>query len=37
VINPVVKTEVKQAEEPEEESSSIWWWILGIAGIALLI
>jgi hypothetical protein len=37
VINPVVKTEVKEAEEPEEESSSIWWWLLGIAGIALLI
>ena len=37
VINPVVKTEVKQAEEPEEESSSTWWWLLGIAGIALLL
>jgi len=37
VIQPIVKTEIKEAEEPEEESSSIWWWLLGIAGIALLI
>ena len=37
VIQPIVKTEVKEAEESEEESSSLWWWLLGIAGIALLI
>lgn len=37
VIKPVVKTELKEPEEPAQESSSLWWWLLGIVGIVLLI
>jgi len=34
ILKPIVKTEVKEAEE---EDGSLWWWLLGIVGIALLI